>query len=82
MESGKDRPAETWDYGAGDVWYFRPNEGHMVQGLRPGCTYLAGVCIARTARRASTTPEQILHPESSSCRGQSAACIAANLVLA
>ncbi|KAK9917475.1 hypothetical protein WJX75_004774 [Coccomyxa subellipsoidea] len=42
MESGKDRPAETWDFGAGDVWYFRPNEGHMVQGLRPGCTYLAG----------------------------------------
>jgi hypothetical protein len=53
MESGKDRPAETWDFGAGDVWYFRPNEGHMVQGLRPGCTYLAGMCIAHTARRAS-----------------------------
>lgn len=42
MESGKKRPAETWDFGFGDVWYFRPNEGHTIQGLRDGCTYLAG----------------------------------------
>ncbi|BDA50372.1 probable oxalate decarboxylase OxdD [Coccomyxa sp. Obi] len=42
MESGKNRPAETWDFSFGDVWYFRPNEGHTIQGLRDGCTYLAG----------------------------------------
>ena len=42
MESGKKRPAETWDFGFGDVWYFRPNEGHTIQGLQDGCTYLAG----------------------------------------
>ncbi|CAK0784366.1 hypothetical protein CVIRNUC_007570 [Coccomyxa viridis] len=43
MEEGKPHPAETWDFREGDVWYFRPNEGHMVQGLEPdGCTYLAG----------------------------------------
>ncbi|BDA49975.1 Oxalate decarboxylase OxdD [Coccomyxa sp. Obi] len=34
--------SETWDYGVSDVWYFRSNEGHMVQGLANGCTYLAG----------------------------------------
>ena len=34
--------AETWDYATGDVWYIRPNEVHVVQGLRDGCTYLAG----------------------------------------
>jgi hypothetical protein len=34
--------SETWDFGYGDVWYFRPNEGHMIQGLAEGCTYLAG----------------------------------------
>ena len=42
MESGKKRPAETWDFGFGDVWYFRSNEGHTIQGLQDGCTYLAG----------------------------------------
>ncbi|CAL5229795.1 g13188 [Coccomyxa viridis] len=43
MEEGRTHPAETWDYGEGDIWYFRPNEGHMVQGLAPsGCSYLAG----------------------------------------
>ncbi|CAL5229797.1 g13191 [Coccomyxa viridis] len=43
MEEGMTHPAETWDFGEGDIWYFRPNEGHMVQGLAPsGCTYLAG----------------------------------------
>ncbi|CAL8464787.1 g4322 [Coccomyxa elongata] len=37
------RPTETWDFATGDLWYFRPNEAHMVQGLAPtGCTYLAG----------------------------------------
>ena len=36
--------SETWDYDFGDVWYFRSNEGHMVQGLADGCTYLAGQC--------------------------------------
>jgi hypothetical protein len=41
VESGKG-VSETWDYGAGDVWYFRPNEGHMIQGIASGCTYLAG----------------------------------------
>lgn len=38
--------SETWDYGAGDIWYFRPNEGHMIQGLADGCTYLAGTHLA------------------------------------
>ncbi|CAL5229796.1 g13190 [Coccomyxa viridis] len=43
MEEGSTKPAETWDYGEGDIWYFRPNEAHMAQGLAPsGCTYLAG----------------------------------------
>ena len=42
MEQGANRPAETWDFGPGDVWYFRPNEGHMVQGLEDGCTFLSG----------------------------------------
>ena len=42
MEQGANRPAETWDFGAGDVWYFRPNEGHMIQALQDGCTYLSG----------------------------------------
>lgn len=41
VESGKG-VSETWDYGEGDVWYFRSNEGHMIQGLSDGCTYLAG----------------------------------------
>ena len=45
MEQGANRPAETWDFGAGDVWYFRPNEGHMIQGLEDGCTFLSGAPI-------------------------------------
>lgn len=42
IESSRDSMAETWDYATGDVWYIRPNEAHVVQGLRDGCTYLAG----------------------------------------
>ena len=33
MESTGDaaqRPTETWDFVTGDIWYFRPNEAHMV----------------------------------------------------
>ena len=44
IEQGKTRHAETWDFALGDVWYFRPNEAHFVQGLAPdGCKYIAGV---------------------------------------
>ena len=45
MEHSSLQPAETWDYGAGDVWYFRPYEGHMVQGLQDGCTFVAGTLL-------------------------------------
>ena len=42
IEQGAERPSETWDFHEGDIWYFRPNEGHMIQGLEGGCTYLSG----------------------------------------
>ena len=33
---------ESWDFQAGDIWYFPSNIGHSVVGLAPdGCAYLS-----------------------------------------
>ena len=41
VDQGPNHPAESWDFQAGDIWYFPSNVGHAVLGLEHGCSYLA-----------------------------------------
>lgn len=42
-DPGATHPADTWDFSAGDVWYFPPNSPHAIAGLAPsGCTFVTG----------------------------------------
>lgn len=42
VDYGATHPVESWDFQAGDIWYFPSNIGHSVVGLAPdGCAYLS-----------------------------------------
>ena len=42
MGSGTTHPVDSWDFQAGDIWYFPSNQGHSILGLAPeGCTFIA-----------------------------------------
>lgn len=41
--SGSTHEFDTWDFTAGDIWYFPSNTGHAILGLEPtGCSFVAG----------------------------------------
>uniref|UniRef100_A0A383W9E2 Cupin type-1 domain-containing protein n=1 Tax=Tetradesmus obliquus TaxID=3088 RepID=A0A383W9E2_TETOB len=42
-DESKLHPSDTWNFTAGDLWYFPANVPHSIVGLGPsGCTYITG----------------------------------------
>ncbi|KAF6259616.1 RmlC-like cupin [Scenedesmus sp. NREL 46B-D3] len=42
-DESKLHPSDTWNFTAGDLWYFPPNVPHSIVGLAPsGCTFVTG----------------------------------------
>lgn len=41
VEQGPTHPVESWDFQAGDIWYFPSNVGHAILGLNQGCNFIA-----------------------------------------